>query len=352
MYVKLPDGTEIGVTFDDVLSSVKLLFKSSTALLNYDANSTQTYYSGTPSWLTYDGPFGKVVAPYVVVADYRKLSAPKDWGSVICTQPYEFPRVLEGHRAEMVRRLEKEGKLPKGNRPCPRVYDAQIEESGALKLIVQKAHYYDQVGTNLSLDFPFSSELIAKLGGSKCVRDWDMTNGLGNGLVPNLKDSQLANTVGVAVGVTAINQFGQRQILKRLRDRKVAVYANQWHVPFSFALAWPEGLDPHEKMSISEFIRRDYGHELAEELRGLEPTDFEPPQLLAFCRDMVRGGKPQFFFEIRSRLSVEQLHREIKSDDAEFRDQTEVVRGVQLGLSSELLAFAVLVGLPAQRAYS
>lgn len=210
--------------------------------------------------------------------------------------------------------------------------------------------YYDQVGTNLTLDYPFGLSFANGMDAAKNVREWDMAHSPDPGIVPDLQDSQLANTVGVAVGVTAKDQFGQWQILKRLRDKHVAVYENQWHVPFSFALAWPEGFDPGEQMTISEFIRRDYGHELAEELRGIEASAFEPPRILAFCRDMVRGGKPQFFFEIRSRLTVEGLRARIRSDGAEYKNQTGVVDGVRSALSPELLAFAVLVGMPTSKA--
>jgi hypothetical protein len=165
-------------------------------------------------------------------------------------------------------------------------------------------------------------------------------------LLPPLSSSRLANTIGVAVGVTAKDRFGQRQIIKRLRSGDVAVYEDQWHVPLSFALAWPEGFDTGETMTLSELISRDLGHELAEELHGLEPTDFEPPRPLAFCRDMVRGGKPQFFFEVRSRLSVDELRNRMRSDRAEFTSQTGVVESREPKLSPELLAFSMLVGMP------
>ncbi len=347
MYIKLPDGTEIGITFDDLVSAVKCLRRSSTSHLMYDNDKIQAYYSKTQQWLTCVRPKGQVItAPYQLVADYRVQSAPKDWGTVQCIEPFEFPRILEAHRTEMVSMFEAAKKLPKGNRQSARVQSYRLTEAGRLEIIVQRAMYYDQVGTNLTLDFPFKSEQASKLGGSRCVRDWDMSHSSAPGVVPDFQDSQLANTVGVAVGLTALDQFGQRLIVKRLRDKNVAVYQNQWHVPFSFALAWPEGLVPGESMSVSEFIRRDYGHELAQELPGLEPTDFDPPQLLAFCRDMVRGGKPQFFFEIRARHSVNELRTRIRSDGAEFLNQTDVVDSLRPPLSAELLAFAVLVGLP------
>ena len=348
MYWKLPDGSEIGLSFDDLLSAVKLLYRSGTPHLIYDTDKIRSFYSNTRDWLEYDGPSGTVVAPYQLVADFRKGNAPKGWGSVKCVEPYQFPLVLEEHRAKMVAMFESAKKLPKGNRQSPRVKSFRFDESNILELTVQLAMYYDQVGTNLTLDQPFGSSFSSGIGIAKCVREWDMAHSSCPGVVPDLENSQLANTVGVAVGVTALDQFGQRQILKRLRDKKVAVYENQWHIPFSFALAWPDDLEPGESISISDFIRRDYGHELAEELPGIEPTDFESPRIIAFCRDMVRGGKPQFFFEIRSRLSINELQARIRSDGAEFRNKTDIVDGVGPSLSTELLAFGVLVGIPAK----
>jgi catechol 2,3-dioxygenase-like lactoylglutathione lyase family enzyme len=245
----------------------------------------------------------------------------------------------------MVSKFESEKKLGRGNRACPRVRSFSRNESGDLHLELQHAMYFDQVGTNLTLDHPFDQSICESGHETRNVREWDLLNGGGPMLLPPLNSSRLANTIGVAIGVTAKDQFGQRQILKRLRGGNVAVYENQWHVPFSFALAWPEGLEPGETLTLSELIARDYGYELAEELPGIEPTDFYPPRPLAFCRDMVRGGKPQFFYEIQSRLSVDELRSRVRSDGAEYKNQTGVVDGIRPELSPELLAFSVLVGM-------
>jgi hypothetical protein len=85
----------------------------------------------------------------------------------------------------------------------------------------------------------------------------------------------------------------------------------------------------------------DWGHELAQEL-GLEVSDFEPPRPLVFCRDMVRGGKPQFFFEIVSRKPLEELRRSIGSDESEYVGKIETAEALSKTYSPELLAFSVL----------
>lgn len=342
-YIKLHDFIEIGLSPEFIISGIKMLFQNSSPYLTYDVDKIITFYASTPRWLTLTGSFGEKIAPYICEIDFRSLEPPKHWGTVSCSEPFEFPRELQAHRAKMVDRFNAERKIKKGNLPCPRVRSFSRTESGELHLELQQARYFDQVGTNLTLDYPFEQAIVVK-GGFECrtVREWDLSNGGGPMLLPPFDSSRLANTIGVAVGVTAKNRFGERQIIRRLRSSDVAVYANQWHVPLSFALAWPEGFAPGETMTLRDLIGQDFGHELAEELPGFEPTDFESVKPLAFCRDMIRGGKPQFFLEAQSRLSVEDLQNRIRSDNAEFRKHIGVVEGTKHNLSPELLAFSLL----------
>lgn len=345
-YIKLPDGTEIGVSLEDIILAIKMLFRNNTLCLTYDADRIISFYAKNSKWLAVTLPAGELRVPYINEVDFRSFVPPKHWGTVSCVEPFEFPHELQAHRAKMVAKFEAEKRLKKGNRPCPRVRSFSQTESSEFHLEVQKAWYFDQVGTNLTLDYPFEQAMIINGAEVRTVRDWDLLNGGRPMLAPPLSSSRLANTIGVAVGVTANDQFGRRQIVKRLRSSEVAVYENQWHVPLSFALAWPEGFDPGETMTLSELIGRDFGHELAEELPGFEPTDFTPPRLLAFCRDMVRGGKPQFFLEVQSRLSLNEIQDRMPSDYAEFTSQTGVMDRLEPKLSPELLAFSILVGMP------
>lgn len=342
-YIKLRDGTEIGVTFEDLVYSIKQLFTGSTPHLKYDLGFITGFYSKESQLLKLQSHRGDILAPYVTMFDYRNRTFDKTWGHVAVSNPYEFPGELVSHRDRMVIRFNKEGKLRKGNRPCPRVLDVKIAENGLPSLTIQKAFYYDQVGTNLTPDEPLSPSLMVR--GLQCVsvRDWDLNQADCQQQLPTFIASKIANTIGVAVGLTAPDEYGRFHIIRRRRTEEVAVYEGQWHVPFSFALAWPDTLQTGDLLDLSHLILPDYGHEFAEELRGLEITDFEPARPLAFCRDMVRAGKPQFFFEIRSRIPLNKLKPQIKSDGAEYVKDVGVVSDLAAELSPELLAFSILV---------
>ncbi|MEY8689387.1 MAG: hypothetical protein AB9M53_05855 [Leptothrix sp. (in: b-proteobacteria)] len=334
-----------GITTKDIKEAINWLKKNSTPYLNYNVELILKTYAKTPNILKSPKSFNSIKTPYVIEYDFRDRAVPNSLGIVNCIGFYEYPPELLPHRKAMVSIFAKEGRLKKGNLPCPRVKDFYITDSGELGLDIEQAAYYDQVGSNLTLDYPLQDRPQGVPDPCSTVREWDLHNSKGTMLLPKLQASRLANTIGVAVGITATDKFGQRQILKRKRGNKVAVYANQWHVPFSFAQEWDNRLVIGQSISLSEFIFRDYGHELAEELPGLATADFEPPRLLAFCRDLVRGGKPQFFIELHSNIPMEDLRSRIHSDDfAEYEDETGTVGSTQSGMSPELLAFSVLVG--------
>jgi len=86
-----------------------------------------------------------------------------------------------------------------------------------------------------------------------------------------------------------------------------------WHLPFSFALTYEAKRDD----KLSEFINPDLHHEFAAEL-GLERSDLSPLRPVAFCRDLCRGGKPQFFFDLEARLSTEELRRKLSRATPEY----------------------------------
>lgn len=341
-YIRFSDGTEIGVSVEDIIYALKNLFKRNTPHLIYDVDKIIGFYTNTLGWLTYTEPSGEVIkAPYTLEVDFRATNPEKHWGVVHCEIPYEFPNELLAYRTQMVSDFTAKGKLHKGNRACPRVKSFDLTSRGKLHLCVQRAMYFDQVGTNLTLDFPFNEKTLKSR--FENVRGWDLANGISPMVIPSFEQSKMANTIGIAVGITALDKFGKKQILKRMRTDNTAVYENQWHVPFSFALEWPDGFEPGERMTLSNMINRDYGHELAEEMPGIERSDFESPKLLAFCRDMIRGGKPQFFFEIRSRQPIETLQRQIRSDKVEYKNKTGIVEDLLPTLSPELIAFSLLV---------
>lgn len=341
-----PDGTIVIITPEDVEYAVQKIFKTKYDVLDYRTSTTEKYYGKTNlNWVQFKSRRGLLRAPYELIVDYRQWTEGLSWGEVNIVGEYSFPIELSEHRDNMIELLRKKGQLKGGNNQCPRIRDVIIQDSGIPKYLIERAYYYDQVGTNLTLDYPLDSPVLVSGYENHTVRDWDIfQSGLKMGYLPDMKLSKLANTIGIAVGITAETNSGQVVFIIRKRSKKVAVYPNMLHLPFSFALSPPE--NDFTQGDLMNIIKFDLGHEQASEL-GLEPTDLSELKPLAFCRDLVRGGKPQFFFEQHSRISYEELCENIR----ETTPEKEYKSGVKLldkkgqitgNFSPELVCFLLL----------
>jgi hypothetical protein len=337
-------GLTWGITPEDVESFIYiwnlLSGRKEDVYLDYRTSTAETNYAQSKiNWLEIENKIGKVIhAPYDILVDYRKCPTESSWGKYKFVGKFDFPNNLSAHREAMIEKFKKEGRLSRGDNPAPRVNKFEMIE-GKPFFTLEEAFYSDQVGTNLTIDYPFVKSIEAN--GHKCdtVREWDIAQAGKTQTLPNFENSKLANTIGVAIGVTAQSQDGRHVILRRKRAEKMAVYAGMWHVPFSFALTMRNlSIDEEEMRNL---IDPDWGHEFADEL-GLEFVDFEPPQILAFCRDLARGGKPQFFFEMKSRLNFEELRKKISKKTPEFTGAVQKVTETDTAYSPELVAFTFL----------
>lgn len=313
--VKSSGEFQIGLNLREIAESVVNLWKTKTEYLDYNKEHIQGYYPKIGKWLTGRHKDIDLTLPYSIEFDYRKHPIEKGWGKVKVAEPFEFPNELAAHKESMISKRRQN--LYKGNLPCVRIGDFAISDCGEPVFTVQKAFYYDQMGSNLTADFPLERPIEADGETCSTLRNWDMKQAGTTGRPPFFKDSRLANTIGVSVGVYAKDKNGVAVPFKRKRSKLVAIYEGYWHVPFSFALAWKPGIKPGDSLSLSELIMQDWGHELAEEL-GMEVSDFSDPKPVAFARDLVRAGKPQFFFEINSKLSAEDMMKRVLSDKAEY----------------------------------
>jgi len=296
-------------------------------------------------------PDGRVRSPYQLLVDYRQRPA-ESWGTVTFSGAYTFPGALETRRREMVEEFGQKKLLKKGNQPAPRVVTCDTSRETP-HFVLEAAHYHDQVGSNLTIDRPpFSPTITVRGVECRCVREWDVAQA--NGQVkklPTFEESRLANTIGVAIGITArSSRDGRWQWLRRKRSKEVAVYPGMWHVPFSFALAF----DEHSRTvnDLNTLIRFDLASERSEELAGLEVSDFGTLKPVAFCRDLARGGKPQFFFELPLRISLEDLLRRTKDTTEEFVGKIQPISELQEGpkVSPELVCFLLLKSFPEREA--
>lgn len=292
-------------------------------------------------------PDGRIRAPYQLLVDYRQWPSNRGWGTIEFAEDYCFPGALAKHKTAMIRQFERQNLLKKGNQRALRVRRCDLQKK-VPHLVVQRAFYHDQVGSNLTLDFPFANPVPVGDVQCRCVREWDVVQAGGNAKqLPEFEESELANTVGVAIGMTARSRNGRLHWLRRKRSKTVAVYPGMWHVPFSFGLA----VDEHSRVAkdIKSLIRFDLGIERAEELGGLEYSDFGELRPVALCRDLARGGKPQFFFELPCLVPFEDLRRKAVDTTSEFAGKIEKISdGEEEMFSPELACFVLLKLLSGQ----
>jgi hypothetical protein len=286
------------------------VFPAANKFIDYDISGiAEFYHDNKINWLKSSD--GKFRAPYEIVHDYR-LNPVSNWGEYLYKGEFQFPNILSRVKERMLEAFSAGGSLYKGDNPCPRVSNV-VNTDTKLTFEIQRANYFDQVATNLSLDYKHDKDISDSLK-TDTLRKWDILQSeTDQGKLPEFKKSCLANTIGVALGIVAKNKSGQQVMLMRKRTSNVAVYKNMLHLPFSFALNFDITAPRLNHLdTIQELIKPDFRHEQAEEL-DLEPSDidFDKVKPLLFCRDLCRGGKPQFFFELEISTPYEDLVRKI-----------------------------------------
>ena len=290
--------------------------------INYDPIYSAGFYSLNIESELLRSSAHQFSTPYQLVFDYRAASAESSWGSAIIDGDYTFPLQLNSHKTTAVNMFEEKGWLKKKNNPAPRV-KRYCKHDGLPEITIEQATYYDQVGTNLTIDLPFTHPLTIETTNVKTIREWDTVQAKQNHILPNFENSLLANTIGVAIAITTVDRVGHKHLIKRFRREDVAVYRNMWHLPFSFALYFDRNIHNKNEIDIKDLINFDLPNEFAEEM-GLEMNDFRPIKPLAFCRDLARGGKPQFFLEMKSKLSFEELRKKAHDSTGEFKGNIQI----------------------------
>lgn len=293
-------------------------FKRPDEYINYSVqNSANFYDDGKLIWVRPTSASPAV--PYHLQYDYRIQKAGiHSWGDATVNGTYTIPVIFQDHKTAMVSRMLDENRISKKDSICPRVSDFQIKD-GKPVFNLEIAKYRDQVGTNLSLDIPLADPVTVNGSVCRTVREWDQRQAMifDRGL-PSFSTSRLANTIGVAIGLSAFSRNKSKHYLYRFRSENVAVYPNTWHVPVSFALAINESIQVGSIHDIGDLIKFDFPDELHQEA-SLNREDFGPLKPLAFCRDLPRGGKPQFFCEVESLVPLEELQSRIKDQSGEYR---------------------------------
>jgi hypothetical protein len=179
------DGTwRIGITAEDLAwlaskrdSLASKLRGDQPAYIRYDlAHSAESY--GDQPWVEMSLPGSHLRVPYVILHDYRTAPTNATWGTADVRGQFQFPSDLLDHRHAMVDRFKAEDRLPKGDSICPRVADFSRDVNGNPILSIERAWYTDQVGTNLTIDYPMRVPREMPRGICRTVREWDRAQGV------------------------------------------------------------------------------------------------------------------------------------------------------------------------------
>lgn len=202
----------------------------------------------------------------------------------------------------------------------PSMMSFEKESEDHYKCSFEKASYFKQIRTNLSLDRPIDMPRC----GETTLRKIELSGSNGMRL-PSLRKSVLANVVGVSA-IWCMGDAGNRKFYLLPRKGNVGVYEKKLGMPSGDADC--PSHDRFQSDSLIEFLKAEMLREFAEETGigdiGMKQYVYSHPVdvtkisyytkieiiPLAFLREMLRGGKPQMFFLIRTEeIPYETLRR-------------------------------------------
>ena len=268
------------------------------------ADQVVSFYPGYRSSLE----FKSIGAPYAETRalrlGYAGFPDGKDVEQIdvrLLSARYALPDRLQSHAkvaVDMFQRLPKLVRNAEGeweNNETARVTNWDMD-AGVINL--QTASYFDQVATNLTLDWA-----SGQFGDAESLTTLRLEETHDGGKLCPLAASMLANTLGVACVV--VDPKGE--MLVNIRGNKQAIMAGtggKFHCSASGVFELPPGSAGPASFGFDVFMagmRKEILSELA-----MEPEDYELIPL-AFSRELVRGGKPQLFFVARARHSLEEI---------------------------------------------
>jgi hypothetical protein len=176
------------------------------------------------------------------------------------------------------------------------------ESDGRVYILVSKAHYFDYLATNFSIDAQLK-------GWNASLRDTVHPHPR----LCRLKDSLLANHIGIGVLVFTVDGF----LVLPVRSRTGVNIRSKEIGP---SISGATNFDRDVFNSLSKLIYPCF-REGAEEL-GIETNNFSiiDTDLLGITRELLRGGKPEFFFSTILNITASDLRKRFRK--AEHRHET------------------------------
>lgn len=274
-----------------------------------DYNAYRRYYHGRHriTKLVSAGKSRQLVLPYEQVIDLSRQPATRIVGPGTLPNFDPSDEWYKLTQSNLDAFLERKPSTTNG--PVVRVADLRFLDVHSYSLSLERAGYFDQVRTNLTLDYQ-------EHAGRESLRIKDLSPDEG---LPSFAQSSLANTIGVSA-VVFFQKAGEDFVFMKLRRPHLGVYENMFGTVSGAAQAGAN-------QRIADVIQWAQG-EMLREFRRETGIDHDADEQevkwvipLAFTRDLVRGGKPQFFFAIQIAPQSENLFRKKFRPSAEGLDE-------------------------------
>jgi len=295
--------------FHDETSLMQLLSRQSTTdfprskFIDYSIVVRNNYYPGESISINtrIDGNISPMTFPYKEVINYRTSPRRIELAQKELTDQFQLSDRLLRETQNSFDTFVNERNVTT-NDPSLRIKSLTQASDGTFTCQLQLATYYDQIRTNLTIDY-----LLDGLQ-EDTMRARDM--GSGNTLVPFGK-SILANTIG-ASAIWVMNQpaslknRAKKYFYLLPRKNKTGIF-NGMLGTVSGVVKAPTG-NVFPTASLEEYVAGEIRREFYEETgidillnKGIiQESDIEVIPL-AFVRDLIRGGKPQFFYLIATK---------------------------------------------------
>ncbi|MEE9553677.1 MAG: hypothetical protein V3W18_05215 [candidate division Zixibacteria bacterium] len=222
---------------------------------------------------------------------------------------------LRAFQGEALAKMKEKGKMT-SNENIVHLENVEVRKEETI-LFIESACYADQAQSNLVMDWegPHTLSRIANVNTLRAYLKSRYINSL-----PSLNEHILANTIGIAAiilyrdGRHLVPYLPQR-VGNSFKDlfketgrtpKGVAVFEGGYHCTASGATQWRHG------STLEEIFTNDMHNELKEEV-GIRKEHIEILIPVAFCREFLRGGKPQIFYvgiTDRSRDELDELRTE------------------------------------------
>ncbi len=265
---------------------------------------------------------GQTLLPYVEVENYVKEPHKYSRLKAEFGNPYNIASHIRDYCDILLTRyelLQKSGQIRFWAGPI--VSLANFDNNNGT-LTLRPAKYTDQMTTNMALQLPFRDVInhdieLKNRPVARNLRQLDCDE-LYIEKARKLKPfgaSVLVNSVGICAMVLSSDEY----FMVPHRVHWVVREAGLRTVSVGHALKWDDSIrEAHLTRYLEERLRAEAKQEL-----GLTKNDIKEIIPLAFCRELDRGGKPQFFYLIITNDRRNSQEIVSKSQDAQIRKPSQ-----------------------------